>query len=245
MSDGFDFDDVFDDDYLYFYDPILTEERSDTEADRICRLAPVSAGDRVLDLACGHGRIANRLSSRGAAVTGYDLTPAFLDVARADADRQGLSVNYVQGDIRALAFSESFDVVVNWFTSFGYFDDDTNRGILVAIHRSLRRGGRLLVELNHAPALWAGFLPAVVQRRSEGMMLDEHHYDAVTGRVHNHRTVIRDGQARSFRFSIRVFAYPELRDWLVEAGFTGVEAFGPDGSSLTHESRRMIVRALR
>lgn len=245
MSAEFDFDEVFDDDYLYFYDPILTAERSDAEADLICQLGPVGAGDRVMDLACGHGRITNRLASRGAALTGYDLTPAFLEVARAEAERQGLGVDYVQGDVLDLAYSESFDVVVNWFTSFGYFDDDTNREILRAVHRSLRPDGRLLIELNHAPALWAGFLPAVVQRRGEDVMVDEHHYDALTARVHNRRTVIRDGQTRSFRFSIRLFAYPELRDWLVDAGFSAAEAFGPDGSSLAHDARRMIVRAVR
>jgi hypothetical protein len=77
------------------------------------------------------------------------------------------------------------------------------------------------------------------------MMIDEHHYDALTGQVHNRRTVIRDGQMRSFGFVTRLFAYPELRDWLVGAGFSHVEAFGPDGSSLTHQSRRMVIRSVR
>jgi SAM-dependent methyltransferase len=241
----FDTEEVFDDDYLYFYEPLLSDERSEAETDLVCSLGPVEPGDRVLDLACGHGRIANRLAERGASVTGLDLTPRFLELARADATRRGVHVEYVQGNMAELARAESFDVVLSWFTSFGYFDDAGNRRVLGAIHRSLKPAGRLLLELNHAPALWAGFLPSVVSRRGDDLMIDQHRYDALTGRVHDRRTVVRGGKVRSFRFSNRLFAFPELRDWLLGAGFQRVEAFGPDGLPLTHQARRMIVRAVR
>ena len=52
MSSEFDLRDVFDDDYLYFYSPVLSDERSEAEAELICSLGPVAAGPRVLDLAC-------------------------------------------------------------------------------------------------------------------------------------------------------------------------------------------------
>jgi len=245
VSTEFDASEVFDDDYLYFYEPLLNDQRSDAETDLICSLGPVERDNRVLDLACGHGRIANRLAERGASVTGYDLTPAFLERARADAARRGVSVEYVQGDMRDLAWSETFDVVINWFTAFGYFDDAQNRRILEAIRRCLRPGGRLLLELNHGPALWAGFLPSVVSRRGDDVMIDEHRYDALTGHVRNRRTVMRGGQVRSFCFSNRIFAFPELRDWMVGVGFRRVDAFGPGGRPLTYQDRRMIVRASR
>jgi len=222
MDPEFDTQDVFDVDYLYFYEPLLGDVPSDAATDRICSLGPIGDGDRVLDLACGHGRIANRLAERGATVTGLDVAPSFLGLARTDAAVRGV-----------------------WFTSFGYFDDGENRRILAGIHRSLAPGGRLLLELNHGPALWAGFLPEVTSRRGEDVMTDRHHYDALTGRVHTERTVVRNGKARSFRFSNRIFAVPELRDWLLTAGFRHVDAYGPDGMPLEHEARRMIVRASR
>ncbi len=245
MSSEFDAEQLFGDHYLHFYEALLTDQRSDDETERICSLGPVEPGDRVLDLACGHGRIANRLAQRGASVTGYDLTPAFLEIARADAERRQVRVEYVQGDMRELAWSETFDLVVSWFTSFGYFDDAENRRILEAVRRALRPGGRFLLELNHGPGLWAGYLPSTVTRRGDDFMTDEYHYDALTGRSHCHRTVVRDGRVRSFRFSNRLFSYPELRDWLIQAGFRKVEGFGSGGEPLTHRDRRMIVRAVR
>jgi cyclopropane fatty-acyl-phospholipid synthase-like methyltransferase len=80
----FDFDEVFDADYLYFYEPLL-EEVSDADTDLVWRLLDLQTGAEVLDLACGHGRIAGRLAARGARVTGLDASPAFLEQARADA----------------------------------------------------------------------------------------------------------------------------------------------------------------
>jgi SAM-dependent methyltransferase len=245
MGTEFETEGVFDDDYLYFYEQVLTDERGDREAEVIWRLGELGPGARVLDLACGHGRLANRLAARGADVTGLDVTERFLEVARAGARDQGLSVDYVHGDVRELPWVETFDAVVNWFTAFGYFDDDENRRVLDGVRRSLRPGGRLLLELNHGPTLMAGFLPSVVTRRGDDAMVDEHTYDASTGRVHTVRTILREGWTRATRFSTRLFAFPELRDWLVQAGFSHVEGFAGDGGPLTVESRRLVVLAAR
>jgi SAM-dependent methyltransferase len=235
---------VFDEDYLYFYEGILSE-RSDDEADLIWSLGNLRPGDRVLDLACGHGRLSNRLAARGASVVGLDLTPRFLDRARQEAEALHLDVEYVQGDMRELGRPGEFDVVVNWFTAFGYFDDETDRAILRRIHGALRPRGRLLLELLHGPALMRGFLPSVVTRRGQDAVIDEHRYDPMTGRTHVDRTVLRAGTIRTFHYSTRLFAYPELRNWLSGAGFATVEGFGHDAEELTAEARRMVVRATR
>ena len=97
----FDTEAIFDDDYLYFFAEAL-EERADEETDLIWRLLGLEPGMDVLDLACGHGRIANRLAERGARVTGLDRTPLFLEVARRDAAARGVEVDYVEGDMREL-----------------------------------------------------------------------------------------------------------------------------------------------
>ena len=96
----FDAEGVFDDDYLHFFAASLAE-RSAAEADLIWRLLELEPGMEVLDLACGHGRIANRLAQRGCRVTGLDATPVFLRRARTEAEALGVAVDYVQGDMRA------------------------------------------------------------------------------------------------------------------------------------------------
>jgi hypothetical protein len=75
------------------------------------------------------------------------------------------------------------------------------------------------------------------------MLVDRYHLDALTGRFEAERTVIRDGRARRVSFVKRLFGFPELRDWLLAAGFTAVAGHGEDGRPLTAGHKRMIVTA--
>jgi SAM-dependent methyltransferase len=241
----FDFEDVFDEDYLYFYEQRL-EERSDADAETIWRLLELEPGMDVLDLACGHGRIANRLAERGARVMGLDATAVFLDHARRDATTRGVEVEYVEGDMRSLPWEdERFDRVLSWFTSFGYFDDDDNRRVLQEAHRALRPGGKLLIENNNLSALLARWLPAIVVERNGDLLIDRSTFDPTTGRATTERMLVRKGRARRFSFSVRMFVAVELRDWLLSAGFVAVDFYDGEGDPLTAQGRRMITLARR
>ncbi len=242
---AFDTESLFDDDYLYFYEEFLTDERSDRETDVIWRLLDLERGMRLLDLACGHGRIANRLAARGCEVTGLDATPMFLDHARRDAEARGVMVEYVEGDMRSLPWSGRFDRVVNWFTAYGYFDDDGNREVLAQVARALRPGGRVALELNNRDVILREFQPNIVKARDGDLMIDRNRLDPLTGRISTERIVVRGGEVRRFPFFVRIFTFTELRDWLLAAGFATVDGHGEDGTPLTMASRRMIMVATR
>lgn len=238
----FDFEEVFDGDYLYFYGPGLDE--ADNEADAVWRLLELQPGMEVLDLACGHGRIANRLAERGARVSGLDATPLFVERARDDAAARRVEVEYLDGDMRCLPWPDGrFDRVLLWFTSFGYFDDLDNRRVLREARRSLRPGGRLLIETNNLAELLPRWLPSVVIERDGDLMIDRSSFDPTTGRATTQRTVVRDRRMRRFHFSVRMFIAAELRDWLLDVGFTSIKFCDHDGEPLTAHSRRMVTIA--
>lgn len=245
MDEGFDRAGIFNDDYLYFYAERLSEAATREEVDRLCSVSGLQPGERVLDLACGHGRIANRLAALGAQVTGLDATSEFLRLARAEASRLGVTVDYVEGDMRRLPWEAAFDLVVSWFTSFGYFGDEDNRRVLAEAHKVLRPGGRVVIDLNDRDALMRRYLPCVVVDRDGDLMIDQHAFHPLTGRSNVTRTVIRDGQVRTSRFFTRLFGFTELRDWLEAAGFTDVNGYGIDGNPLTAHSPRMTITAIR
>lgn len=96
--------------------------------------------------------------------------------------------------MRAIPWADRFDVVVCWFTSFGYFDDDENRSVLAGVHRSLRPGGRLLLELNHKDGLLPHFLPSTVAERDGDMIIETFAYDPLTSRANRRRTTIMFGR---------------------------------------------------
>jgi SAM-dependent methyltransferase len=242
---SFDTAGVFDDDYLYFYADRLTDARNDTDTDLIWRLLDLEPGTRVLDLACGHGRIANRLAARGCQVTGLDATPMFLDLARRDAVARGLRVDYVQGDMRDLPWHGRFDRVISWFTAFGYFDDPDNRLVLRQIASALAPGGRVLLDLNNRDWLIRAFQPDRVTERGDDLMIDRAELRPSTGTIHNERIIVRDGRVRRTRYVVRLFTFTELRDWLFDAGFREVHGYGEDGTELSSASRRLIVTAER
>lgn len=200
----------------------------------------------MLDLACGHGRIASRIARRGARVTGLDATPLFLDRARAQATVAELPIECVQGDMRSLPWpDQTFDRVISWFTSFGYFDDEDNRLVLREACRVLRLGGRLLIENNNLAELLPRWLPSVVVERDGNFSIDRATFDPITGRSMTERVIARDGGTRRFGFSVRMFIASELRDWILQAGFDAVDSCDHAGASLTASSRRMVTIARR
>lgn len=245
----FDLDSVFDDDYLHFYrNALLTDARNDAEAELIARLVGLEAGQRVLDAPCGHGRIANRLAAAGAAVTGVDRSASFLDEARRDAAARDVDVDYRHADIRDLDVVGEFDVVVDWFTSFGYHDDPTDRAILASFRRALRARGKLVLEVINRDRVLRGRYPADVPPTftievGDDLMVDEVDLDATATRAVTRRTVVRDGRVRRTGFAVRLFTYAELASWLDAAGFVDLEAFGSRGEAFSWASDRLVVVA--
>ncbi|MGH8905603.1 MAG: class I SAM-dependent methyltransferase [Egibacteraceae bacterium] len=244
MSENTDTDEIFDDDYLYFWEDRLAEW-SDGDIEVIWRLLQLEPGMDVLDVPCGHGRIANRLAARGARVTGLDISSRFLDVAKQDAAERSVDVTYVHGDMRAMPYSGAFDAVVMWGNSFGYFDDDKNRQVLAEAYRALRPGGRLLLDMEHQSWVLKD-LGNPIFERDGNLQINANTYDALEGRLYTTRIWIRDGQTRSKRDFSRLLSFPELRDWLRAAGFSRVEGYaGPDAGPLTSFSDQLIVVATR
>ena len=216
----FDFEGVFDEDYLYFYEEMLAPERTEAEVEQVAEL--LGPREHVLDCPCGHGRISNGLGARGYRLTGIDQSELFLERARADAEARGVDVEYVRGDMRKLQWREQFDGVVNWFTSFGYFEDETNREVLRQFHGALRPGGRLVLETQNPARLFRILLPAHYVEHGEDLMLDKVEVNFEAWQTMTERIVIRDGKVRRTHFTVRLYSYPELRDELLRAGFTDV-----------------------
>ena len=146
---------------------VMFPERREREAADLVATSPllkVAAGTRVLDLACGPGVHVVPLARHGAEVTGVDLSDAMLSRARAACARAGVQARLVRADMREFTEPGTYDLVLNMYTSFGYFTDPgDNLAVLRNAHASLAPGGALLVDVlgKEVFASWVGRPQAV------------------------------------------------------------------------------------
>jgi len=118
---------------------------------RLLDLAGVTPGQRVLDLACGTGDLALEARRRGGVVTGLDITPRMLALARAKPD--GRPIRWLVGDMGALPLGDAaFDVVT---TGYGLRNVPDLGVSLREMHRVLRPGGvACSLDFNRPDATW-------------------------------------------------------------------------------------------
>jgi SAM-dependent methyltransferase len=241
----FDYDAVFDvDNYLYFYDDTLAAERTEHQVDVLEKKLSMEAPMRVLDLGCGHGRHANELAARGYSVVGIDRTPGFIEIARRDAAVRGLGAEYAVADMRELDDTEGFDRVICLFDVFGLLRDEENLDVLRRVHRALKPGGGLCIDVRNRDWMVRALLPVTVMQKGEDLMIDRHSFDALSGRLVDQRIFVRNGHVREAPFSVRLYTFSELRFLLSSVGFSLTAALGTwDGAPVGLYQNRMVLFA--
>jgi SAM-dependent methyltransferase len=241
-------DELFGDDFLRTMDR-PTDAQIKTEVNFIEESLGVQKGGVVLDLACGAGRHAVEMAARGYNVVGYDLSLAMLARAADEAHERKQKLNFLHGDMRDMGFEEMFDGIYCWSTSFGYFDDEKNQLVAQRIHRALRSGGMLLLDLANRDFVTQR-QPSLVWFEGDGCVcMDEMRVDFITSRLKVKRMVILDdGRTREMDYSIRLYTLHELGRMLHDVGFKVTDVSGhpaTPGVFMGADSPRLIVCAER
>jgi SAM-dependent methyltransferase len=220
------FEEVFDDDYLRTL-PFLTPQTTQREAAFLVDALAVKPGHHILDVGCGYGRHSMELAARGFHVTALDLSLALLLRGADEAQRRGLSINFVHGDMRDMSFENQFDGAFCLFSTFGFFDDEMNKKVALHLARALKPGGRLVLDVLNRDYI-AADLPTRVWWEGDGcVVLEEVDFNYFTSRVVSSRSVVfEDGRQLEQEISIRAYALHELGKVLHGAGFRVLEVSG-------------------
>ncbi len=235
-------------DYLRVY-PHRNDEEARRQVDFLLDSMDIPPSCEVLDLGCGDGRHSLELARRGYRVTGLDLSEELLERARRRTVEEGLDINFIQGDMRDPPGVSAFDLVVNFFTSFGYFQEDReNARVLEAIARSLRPCGRFLMDYLNREYVISTIVPAD-SRTVEGMEVEQRRW--ISGdpsesgghvRINKQVRIREDGAERSYDESVRMYTLDELGDMMDRAGLEIVQTYGDfDGSPVSADLPRNIL----
>lgn len=242
------YDDIFDEDYLRTL-PFLTPQATQFEANFVMESLGVDAGAQILDVGCGYGRHAMELAARGYHLVGLDNSLPLLLRGADEAQRRGLTINFIHGDMREMTFESQFDGAYCLFSSFGYFDDETNKQTAQNIAKALKPGARFVVEVLNRDYLVAD-LPSRIWWEGEGcVVLEEVEFNYFSSRIVSNRSVVfDDGRQLEQEISLRSFSLHELGKFLHSVGFRVLEISGSmstRGRFFGAHSRDIVVVAER
>lgn len=235
------FEDWFGEEYLALY-----EHRDLGEARDVVNLIARHVGRLgdapVLDLACGAGRHQRMLCDHGWWTIGLDLSRSLLHIARA-AD---VSAPLVRADMRDLPFADaSFSLVVNLFTSFGYFRDDAQHLLVLReVARVARPRGWFVLDYLNADQVRHSLVP--FDERRVGRLIVEQEREITDHGRFVRKTITIGDLGRTFVERVRLFGQKDIEALCSAAGFDVDAVYGDyQGGAPSADSPRMIFFARR
>jgi 2-polyprenyl-3-methyl-5-hydroxy-6-metoxy-1,4-benzoquinol methylase len=228
------------DNYLKVY-----SHRDETEAERlvnqIVNNTNFVSGSKVLDMACGSGRHSIIFASKGYEVTAIDLSKNLIATAEANAKEQNVNIEFVNSDILEFNSNKKFDLTVNLFTSFGYFDDDEdNFKIIQKAFDLLTDGGMFVIDYFNKNYLLNNLIPTTVYS-DNGTRITQNRF--IKGnRVRKNITIENNGKIDEFYESVRLYNHDEMLSFLKRAGFKIIRKFGDyEGNDFEEDSSQRLI----
>ncbi len=230
------FRDSFADEYRVVYHH-RDENEARIVADLIRSRITCAQGGPALDVACGAGRHLRFFTDYRWTV-GLDLSAPLLRMAR-NANPDAL---LVMADMRTLPFrSGVFSLVVNLFTSFGYFsDDEQNRQVIAEIARVIARNGWFVLDFFNAVQV-RRMLVRFDRRQIGSIVVEQRREISADGR-YIRKDINFVGAGRTIHERVRLFELRDLLAMLHDYGFRVTEVFGDySGGPITTNSPRAIL----
>ena len=227
------------------YPFMFSEERfrlAEEQIEKALALVDYKEG-AVLDLCCGPGRHSLALAKRGIRVTAVDRSEFLLSKAKEEAAKSNLEIEFVSDDMRHFVRGDSFSLVLNMFTSFGYFEDkEDDLKLLRNAYQSLKPEGAILIDIFGKEPLARKYQSTISTDCGDGLLLIQRNEICEDWtRCRNEWILVKDGTAKTFNFQTRLYSGQEMKDILHKAGFEEVNVFGDlDGNKYGVDADRLI-----
>jgi|WetSurMetagenome_2_1015567.scaffolds.fasta_scaffold194278_2 cyclopropane fatty-acyl-phospholipid synthase-like methyltransferase len=205
------------------------QHRNESDAEDHIKLilenVKIHSGAKILDMACGAGRHALILARKDFELTAIDLSENLISIAEKSAQDENLKINFVQSDIREFETEEKFNLVINLFTSFGYFEsDEENFAVLQKAYDLLVDDGFFVLDFFNSHFLQKN----LVEFSEENLDNAEiHQYRKIKdNRVTKKIVITKNGSLSNYEESVRMYTKDELVGAIQNIGFDIYKTFG-------------------
>lgn len=215
------------------------------QVEGIIDMLELEKGDKILDLCCGVGRHSLELARRGYDVTGVDLTQSYIQEAESKAEKEGLDVEFVEEDMRDFKREDTYDAVINFFSSFGYFkEEEDNLKVIKNVHSSLKNGKKFLIDVMGKKVMAREYTEKTEGELDDGYFIEERDIKGDWDLLENRWTLIKDDEVRKETFYIKIYSAQELRKMLEKGGFARIDLYGDlEKSEYGEDAERLIAVA--
>ena len=206
---------------------VIPQKMTNAQVRFIVNKMNLKPGSKFLDCPCGIGRIALPLAKVGIKVTGVDITESYLTELSGKAKKRGFKMDLQHGDMRRIKFDSEFDAGGNLWTSFGYFEKESdNMLVLKKMFKALKPGGKFLLHVINRDWIMANFRASDWYEIDKTRILEQRSFDYANSVSTATWTMIRDGQESILNTAIRMYSYHELLAMFKKAGFVDIEGYG-------------------
>jgi len=220
--------------------------RNDLDAEKLLKLIrkniELTENATILDVACGNGRHSNYFAELGYNIVGFDLSNNLLKIAQKNKLKNNSKTNYFCADVRAIPLKSTFDLVLNLFTSFGYFySDEENFSFINFLSNHVNKNGYFVFDYLN-PSFVKNNLVKSSERLVKDITISERR------KIKNNRVekeiLISDSKImHRFYESVQLYSFNEIINAFKKNGFNAVNTFGNYSEEKYDEnlSERMVI----
>ncbi len=196
---------------------------------------------RILDAACGNGRHSIVFAKKGFEVDAFDLSETLLAIAKENSQKEKLKINFYKSDIRKFCIENNYDLICNLFTSFGYFESDSeNFAFFSNAFKMLGKTGVFVFDYFNKDYLINNLI-AESSKKINDLNIKEIRY-IKNERVVKKITIQKQNEKKIYFESVKLYDVETLSNVLKKIGFTINNIFGDYfGNKFEKENSKRLI----
>lgn len=220
--------------------------RNDEDAEiflnKVLAYITIDEGSEILDAACGAGRHSILMARKGYKVSAFDLSRPLLDIAEDKGKALKLEIDFFRGDLREVYLDKKFSLILNLFTSFGYFStNEENFAFIRSAYKMQKEGGFFIFDYFNEAYL-RKHVVAQSSRIIEGLEIKEKR-SIRDNRIVKKIEIVKNDESMDYEESVQLYSFSEIIERFREIGYKEEHLFGNYKCEpfVPEESERLII----